>query len=75
MLSILMLAAIGVLISASMSTLMLLTAMEREPPLRQQPVQLASLQDENRETPTIERSVGTNRICDGKSAGSIRLLL
>lgn len=76
MLSILMLAAIGVLISASITTLMLLTAMVREPlPLPQQPVQLASLQNENGASSGIEWSVGTNRICDGKSAGSIRLLL
>lgn len=76
MLSILMVTAIGVLISASMTTLMLLTAMAPEPqPLPQQSAQLVSIQKENWATAKNQWSVETNRICNGKSAGLIRLLL
>ena len=86
MLSILMVTAIGVLISASMTTLMLLSAMAHSAaapgamapdpqPLPQQSAQLVSVQKENWATPKNEWSVETNRICDRKSAGLIRLLL
>ncbi len=81
MLAILMVTAIGVLISASMTTLMLLSAMSRSAaapqrgPRPQLPAQFVAVQNENWGPSKKEWTVETSRICDRKSAGLIRLLL
>jgi hypothetical protein len=76
MLAILMIATIGVVISASMTTLMLLTAMApASGPLPQQSAQLVALQNDNWGPLKKDWSLETNRICDGKSSGWVRLLL
>jgi hypothetical protein len=75
MLAILMITAIGVVISASMTTLMLFTAMApASDAVPRQSVQLVAA-NENWGTSKKEWSVETDRICDGKSSGWIRLLL
>jgi hypothetical protein len=76
MLAILMITAIGVVISASMTTLMLLTAMAPEPaPVAQQSAQLVALQNDDLGPMKKEWPLETNRICDGKSGAWVRLLL
>ncbi|HEY0748477.1 MAG TPA: hypothetical protein VGD63_17380 [Steroidobacteraceae bacterium] len=76
MLAILMVTAIGVIISASMTTLLLLTAMEPAPASQpHQSVQLVALQNDNWGTLKKDWSLETDRICDGKSSGWVRLLL
>jgi hypothetical protein len=76
MLAVLMVTAIGVIISASMTTLLLLTAMEPAPASQpQQSAQLVALHNDNWGTLKKDWSLETDRICDGKSSGSVRLLL
>jgi hypothetical protein len=75
-LAILMIATIGVVISASMTTLVLLSGMAQAPlPEPKQSAQLVALQNDGWGTLKKDWSHETERICDGKSSGWVRLLL
>jgi hypothetical protein len=76
MLAILMITATGVAISASMATLSLLSAMAQAPePELRQTAQLVALQSDGWGGMKKDWSHETERICDGKSSGWVRLLL